>query len=97
MVRTVGLVLWFRDICIEVYPLDMMNGVWSVSDVPGLGIEIDETVAARYLFKQEEIPALEAILSDGRIANWRTSGVDPASVRSQASNRQESTGFQSRR
>lgn len=70
MVRTVGLVPWFRDICIEVYPLDMKNGVWSAPDAPGLGIEIDETVAARYLFKQEEIPALEAILSDGRIANW---------------------------
>jgi len=65
MVRTVGLVPSFRDICTEVYPLDMKNGVWSAPDAPGLGIEIDETVAARYLFKLEEIPALEAICPAG--------------------------------
>jgi len=43
----------------------MKNGVWSAPDAPGLGIEIDETVAARYLFKLEEIPALEAICPAG--------------------------------
>lgn len=68
--EAVGLVPWFRDICTEAYPLDMKNGVWGVPDSPGLGIEIDEAAAARHPFKQEEIPALEAILPDGRIANW---------------------------
>ena len=68
--EAVGLVPWFRDICTELYPLDMADGVWGVPEAPGLGIEIDEAAAARYPFKQEEIPALEAILPDGRIANW---------------------------
>jgi galactonate dehydratase len=68
--EAVGLVPWFRDICTEAYPLDMENGVWGVPDAAGLGIEIDETAAARHPFRQEEIPALEAILPDGRIANW---------------------------
>ncbi|GLQ57203.1 galactonate dehydratase [Devosia nitrariae] len=68
--EAVGLVPWFRDICTDAYPLDMQNGVWGVPEAPGLGIEIDEAAAARHPFKQEEIPALEAILPDGRIANW---------------------------
>ena len=68
--EAVGLVPWFRDICTDAYPLDMENGAWRAPDSPGLGIEIDETSAARHPFKQEEIPALEAVLSDGRIANW---------------------------
>lgn len=68
--EAVGLVPWFRDICTQTYPLDMQNGVWGVPEAPGLGIEIDEAEAARHPFAQEEIPALDAILPDGRIANW---------------------------
>jgi galactonate dehydratase len=68
--EAVGLVPWFRDVCTEAYPLDMENGVWGVPEAPGLGIEIDEVAAAHHPFRQEEIPALDAILPDGRIANW---------------------------
>lgn len=67
--EAVGLVPWFEDIC-GAYPLNLVDGAWAVPDAPGLGIEIDEKEAAKYPFKQEEIPALDAILSDGRIANW---------------------------
>ena len=60
-----------EDICSE-YPLTSHRGTWSVPTAPGpgLGIEIDETAAALHPFAQERIPALDAILPDGRIANW---------------------------
>ena len=37
---------------------------------PGLEIEIDETTAALHPLAPERISALDAILPDGRIANW---------------------------
>jgi L-alanine-DL-glutamate epimerase-like enolase superfamily enzyme len=67
--EAVGLVPWFEEIC-STHPLSMIDGAWAVPHAPGIGIEIDEAKAARYPFKPEEIPALDAILPDGRIANW---------------------------
>ena len=67
--EAVGIVPWFEEICSE-YPLRLENGCWAVPDTPGLGIEIDEAAAARRPFEPEVIPALDAILPDGRIANW---------------------------
>lgn len=64
-----GLVPWFEEICTS-HPLQMVEGAWQIPHAPGLAIEIDEEKAKRYPFQQEEIPALEAILPDGRIANW---------------------------
>ncbi|WP_299844799.1 hypothetical protein [uncultured Jannaschia sp.] len=37
---------------------------------PGLGIEIDKAAAARRPIAPEVIPALDASLRDGRVANW---------------------------
>ena len=34
------------------------------------GIEIDEAIAGKHPFKQEEILAMEAVLPDGTVANW---------------------------
>ena len=67
--EAVGIVPWFEEIC-ATHPLRLADHAWAVSDAPGLGIEIDEAAAARYPFKPEVIPALESVLSDGRIANW---------------------------
>ena len=67
--EAVGMVPWFEEIC-SVYPLKLEDGCWAVPDAPGLGIEIDEAAAARHPFEPEVIPALDAILWDGRIANW---------------------------
>ncbi|WP_423066252.1 galactonate dehydratase [Devosia sp. CN2-171] len=67
--EAVGIVPWFEEIC-SVYPLQLVDGSWAVPEAPGLGIEIDEVAAARYPFQQEIIPALTAVLPDGRIANW---------------------------
>ena len=60
---------WFNDIC-AVQPLQLKDHSWIVPEAPGLGIEIDERAAAKYPFEQEVIPAIEAMLADGRIANW---------------------------
>ncbi len=67
--EAVGIVPHFEEIC-SVYPLKLSNGSWEIPDAPGLGIEIDEKAAAKYPFVQEQIPALDSILADGRIANW---------------------------
>lgn len=67
--EAVGLVPWFEEIC-SVYPLALVDGAWSVPSSPGLGVEIDEAAAARHPFVPEVIPSLEAVLADGRIANW---------------------------
>jgi galactonate dehydratase len=66
----ISLVPWFRDIGTQTYPLHMRDGGWGVPAAPGLGIEIDEAAAARHPFAQEEIPVLDVVLPDGRIANW---------------------------
>lgn len=67
--EAVGIVPWFEEIC-SVYPLQLVDGSWTIPEAPGLGIEIDEKAAARYPFEQEAILARDAILPDGRIANW---------------------------
>lgn len=67
--EAVGLAPWFREICSS-FPLDRVNGGWAIPQAPGLGIDIDEVAAARHPYAPEIIPALDAILPDGRIANW---------------------------
>ncbi len=67
--EAVGIVPWFEEICSD-FPLRLTDGAWAISEAPGLGIDIDETAAARHPFKPEVIPAIDAILPDGRIANW---------------------------
>ena len=36
------------------------------ADAPGLGVEVDEKVAARHPFEQEQIASMEAVLRAGR-------------------------------
>lgn len=67
--EAVGIGPWFEEICAE-YPIAMRDGAWTVPQAAGLGIEIDETAAARHPFAPEQIPALKSVLGDGRIANW---------------------------
>jgi galactonate dehydratase len=67
--EAVALAPWYRDIC-STFPMERADGGWLVPEAPGLGIEIDEKEAAKHPFAPEVIPALDAILPDGRIANW---------------------------
>ncbi len=46
------------------------NGYWLPSTAPGLGIEVNESAAARHPFKQEVIHALNARAHDGAILDW---------------------------
>ena len=65
----VGLAPWYEEICAE-NPVELANGAWKIPHAPGLGIEIDEAIAGKHPFKQEEILAMEAVLPDGTVANW---------------------------
>lgn len=67
--EAVGLAPWFGEIC-QNDLFGLTGGCWSIPEAPGLGIEIDERAASRHPYAPEIIPALDAILPDGRIANW---------------------------
>ncbi|WOI58161.1 enolase C-terminal domain-like protein [Palleronia sp. LCG004] len=66
--EAVGLVPWFDEIF--THPLALEDGCWAVPEGPGYGLEIDEAAAARHPFEPEIVPALDAVLPDGTIANW---------------------------
>lgn len=64
----VGAVSWYDEVVQG--PIRMVDGCWQIPETPGLGIEVDERVAAKHPFKQEIIPTGEAVLSDGTIVDW---------------------------
>lgn len=66
--EAVGVVPWFDEVF--EHPMNLVDGHWTIPPGPGFGIEINEKAAAKRPFAPEEIPALEAILPDGTIANW---------------------------
>ncbi|WMS40944.1 galactonate dehydratase [Acuticoccus sp. MNP-M23] len=63
-----GIVPWFNEVFEN--PLRLQDGAWMVPEGPGLGLELNEKAAAAHPFAQEVIPATEAVLADGTIANW---------------------------
>jgi galactonate dehydratase len=66
--EAVDVVPWFSDVCS--HPIVMNDGYWEIPQGPGFGVEINEKEAAKHPFEPEKIPALDAILYDGTIANW---------------------------
>jgi galactonate dehydratase len=46
------------------------GGYWLPTDAPGLGIEVDESAAARHPFRQEIIHATTVRAHDGAILDW---------------------------
>ena len=46
------------------------NGYWLPTDAPGLGIEVNETAAAKHPFQQEVIHALNIRAHDNAILDW---------------------------
>ena len=46
------------------------DGAWEVPDRPGLGVEVNEAVAASHPFAPEIQHAANAVLSDGTIVDW---------------------------
>ncbi|MBO0931977.1 galactonate dehydratase [Fibrella aquatilis] len=60
---------WFHDV-IDGHP-DLRNGYWLLPEEPGLGIEINEDVAAQHPYKQEPTNVIQAAtISDGTIVHW---------------------------
>lgn len=64
----VGAVPWYGEVLQG--PIRMVDGHWQIPEAPGLGVEIDEAVAARHPFKQEIMAATEAVLPDGTVVDW---------------------------
>lgn len=64
----VGAVPWYFDVVKG--PIQMIEGFWQVPEASGLGVEVDERVAAAHPFKQEVLHTTNAVLDDGTIVNW---------------------------
>lgn len=52
------------------HSLEMQDGYWLPTIAPGLGIEVDETAAARHPFQQENLQPLTARAHDGAVLDW---------------------------
>jgi len=63
-----GAVPWYHEVVDS--PIKVEDGHWLVPDRPGLGVEIDEKVAARHPFQQEVLAAGQARLADGTVVDW---------------------------
>jgi galactonate dehydratase len=64
----VGAVPWYFDVVQG--PIQMIDGFWQVPETPGLGVEVDERIAAAHPFKQEVLHTTNAVLDDGTIVDW---------------------------
>jgi len=63
-----GAVPWYHEIVDS--PIKAKDGHWLIPDRPGLGVEIDEAVAAQHPFQPEILAASQAVLDDGSIVDW---------------------------
>jgi len=63
-----GAVPWYHEIVDS--PIEAKDGHWLIPDRPGLGVEINEAVAAKHPFQPEILAASQAILEDGSIVDW---------------------------
>jgi len=63
-----GSVPWYEEVAET--PIRMVDGAWQIPEAPGLGIEVNEKVAAKHPFRQEVLHAQHAVLPDGTIVDW---------------------------
>jgi galactonate dehydratase len=63
-----GAVPWYHEVVRG--PIKVENGHWLIPQTPGLGVEIDEKVAAKHPFQQEIMAANQAMLDDGTVVDW---------------------------
>ena len=64
-----GAVPWFDEV-VSQNPIQLDNGFWNIPGGPGLGIEINESAAAKHPFAPESIESKNAVLEDGTIVDW---------------------------
>lgn len=63
-----GAVPWFEDVVRS--PIVFQDGFWLRPEAPGLGVEVDETAAARHPYQPERLITESARISDGTIVDW---------------------------
>jgi galactonate dehydratase len=63
-----GAVPWYDDVVRG--PIVRRDGYWQVPEAPGLGVEVDEAVAAAHPFAQEVMAATQAVIADGTVVDW---------------------------
>jgi galactonate dehydratase len=63
-----GAVPWFGEVLRGLPRL--VEGHWALPEKPGLGVEIDEGVAARHPYQPEIQHARAAVLADGAVVDW---------------------------
>jgi galactonate dehydratase len=64
----VGSAPWYGEVAET--PIRMVDGAWQIPVAPGLGVEVNEAVAAKHPFKQEVLHATHAVLADGTVVDW---------------------------
>ena len=64
-----GAVPWYAEV-VSKNPIARDGGYWCIPTAPGLGVEIDEVVAARHPFAPEQLQTKNAVLPDGTIVDW---------------------------
>jgi galactonate dehydratase len=64
----VGAVPWYGEVVRT--PIRRVDSAWQVPEGPGLGVEVDELVAARHPFEQEVLHTQHAVMPDGLVVDW---------------------------
>jgi len=63
-----GAVPWYDEVAET--PIRRVDGAWQIPDAPGLGVEVNEAVAAKHPFEQEVFHTSHAVLDDGTVVDW---------------------------
>lgn len=63
-----GSVPWYAEVAAT--PIRMVDGAWQIPEAPGLGVEVNEAVAAKHPFAQEVFHTGHAVLDDGTVVDW---------------------------
>lgn len=63
-----GSVPWYDEVAET--PIRRVDGAWQIPEAPGLGVEVNEKVAAAHPFQQEVFHTRHAVAEDGTIVDW---------------------------
>jgi galactonate dehydratase len=63
-----GAVSWYDDVVDT--PMRRTGSYWELPTAPGLGVEVDEAVAARHPYAPEVPHSSSAVLPDGTVVDW---------------------------
>lgn len=64
----VGAVPWYNEVVDG--PIKRIDGAWQIPEAPGLGLEVNEALAAKHPFEQEYFHTQHAVLPDGTVVDW---------------------------